>query len=62
MSSRNSDREIEAKRLFHSLTKTFITYIVYFKDVLNIISLLSDYLQTKDIEYAQANILVEEPL
>ncbi|XP_050303834.1 zinc finger MYM-type protein 1-like [Anthonomus grandis grandis] len=62
VSSRNSDRGLEAKRLLHSLTKTFNTYIVCFKDVLNIISSLSDYLQSKDIDYARANILVEEIL
>ena len=62
VSSRNTDRGLEAKGLLYSLTKTFMTYIVCFKDILGIISSLSDYLQLKDMDYARANILVEETI
>lgn len=62
VSSGNTERGLEAKGMLHSLTKTFITYIICFKDILSIISSLSDYLQSKDMDYAHANILVEEVL
>lgn len=58
--TRNTDRGLDAKGLLQNLNKTFLVYMISFKEILGVLSKLSDYLQSRDLDYFQANALVEE--